>query len=306
MKISSEYDVLGWRQGDSLKQKCKNLYRIVQKIKKSTSKNEQKKKDRESLIKKSYEEYLGFATKIVSKAREITQEMKVNSAIDCAEIESIFSFIDHAERQIDQTQRRVLEGEKIFHDEKVFSLFEQHTEWLSKGKAGVPQVLGLNVCIVVDQYGFILNHQVMEHITDSGVAVDIIKSTLGKFTDLSSCSFDKGFHSPDNQKELAEILENVYMPSKGKLSKSRAEIEYSEDFKEAKRKHSSVEASIASLVNHGLDMCPDHGIHGFKRYVGLAILAHNIHHIGKIEQRKRLKELSNSKRSIVPRNEKAS
>ena len=40
-------------------------------------------------------------------------------------------------RQIDQIKRRVIEGEKIPHTEKVFSLFQPHTEWISKGKAGV-------------------------------------------------------------------------------------------------------------------------------------------------------------------------
>ena len=44
---------------------------------------------------------------------------------------------------IDQIDRRVLRGERILHDEKVFSLFQPHTEWISKGKAGVPVELGL-------------------------------------------------------------------------------------------------------------------------------------------------------------------
>jgi len=56
--------------------------------------------------------------------------------------------------------------EKIPHEEKVFSIFEPHTEWISKGKAGVPQELGLQVCVLKDQYGFILHHLVMEQQTD--------------------------------------------------------------------------------------------------------------------------------------------
>ncbi len=46
-------------------------------------------------------------------------------------------YLSHADRQIDQIRRRVVEGEKIPHNEKVFSIFEEHTEWISKGKAGV-------------------------------------------------------------------------------------------------------------------------------------------------------------------------
>jgi transposase, IS5 family len=56
--------------------------------------------------------------------------------------------------------------ETIPHHEKVFSIFETHTEWISKGKAGMPQELGLKVCILEDQHGFILHHKVMEKQTD--------------------------------------------------------------------------------------------------------------------------------------------
>jgi IS5 family transposase len=48
------------------------------------------------------------------------------------------------------------------------------------------------------------------------------------------------------------------------------------------RQHSAVESAINALEVHGLDCCPDHGIHGFQRYVALAEVARNIHRIGAI------------------------
>ena len=51
-------------------------------------------------------------------------------------------------------------------------------------------------------------------------------------------------------------------------------------FIEARRKHSAVESAINGLESFGLDLCPDHGISGFKRYVALAVLARNIHRFG--------------------------
>ena len=51
--------------------------------------------------------------------------------------------------------------------------FDPHTEWVSKGKAGVPVELGLKVCVVEDQHGFILHHHVMEKTTDDQVAVPV-------------------------------------------------------------------------------------------------------------------------------------
>ncbi len=81
------------------------------------------------------------------------------------------------------------------------------------------------------------------------------------------------------------------LPRKGKLSAINQEIENSEEFIQARRKHSAVESSISALKNHGLERCPDHGLHGFKRYVGMAVVARNIQIIGHIIQQKELKRL---------------
>jgi hypothetical protein len=153
--------------------------------------------------------------------------------------------------------------------------------------AGVTQELGLRVCIVKDQYGFILHHRVMQNETDDKIVVPIIEEAIRRYSDFRSCSFDKGFHSPENQEELAAILDKVILPRKGRLSAINKEIEQSEEFIHAKHKHSAVESSINALENHGLDRCLDHGIHGFKRYVALAIVARNIQIVGDILQQKK-------------------
>ncbi len=193
---------------------------------------------------------------------------------------SVQTFIAHANRQVDQITRRVIQGETIPHNEKVFSLFQEHTEWINKGKAGVPVELGLRVCILEDQMGFILHHQVMQKTTDDQIAVSMVTETKQRFSTLISTSFDKGFHSPENQKVLKEHLEQVIMPKKGRRNKEESAREKSAEFKKEKRQHSAVESGINALEVHGLDKCPDHGIDGFKRYVSLAVLARNIQKLG--------------------------
>ena len=59
-------------------------------------------------------------------------------------------YLGHAVRQIDHVERRLLKGETIPQDEKVFSIFESHTRWISKGKAGTPVELGVPVCVLED------------------------------------------------------------------------------------------------------------------------------------------------------------
>jgi DNA-binding FrmR family transcriptional regulator len=125
----------------------------------------------------------------------------------------------------------------------------------------------------------------------------MVDATKAKFPELSSCSFDKGFHSPDNQKELSQRLERVVLPRKGKLSAKDREIEYSEPFVASRRQHAAVESAINALENHGLDQCRDHGLYGFKRYVGLAVLSRNIQIIGAFVRQKSLKRIKRQQKS---------
>ena len=279
----------------------KKLFRKAQQLKRSTSKNPEKKELREIQIIEAHQEYIDAVQELLIKARVTIEKISKFSIPDSAEFIQVLvekmeiqNYIQHAERQIDQIYRRVIKGEKIPHSEKVFSIFQEHTEWISKGKAGVPVELGLKVCVLEDQYGFILKHKVMQKQTDDQVAVPMVEQTLEIFPELNSCSFDKGFHSPDNQNNLKDILNTVVLPKKGGLSKADKEREYSEDFINKRHQHSAIESAINALEVHGLDICPDHGIDGFKRYVSMAVLARNIQQIGvklrQIELKKRQKK----------------
>jgi len=296
MSICGYMDISDWRQGEHHIRKAKKLYRKVQQLKRSSSKDKVKKAEREQLIIDAHNEYIDLAQSYVDRVREALLSLQTTNIILRLRIADVHTFIGHAERQIDQIRRRVVMGETIPHHEKVFSLFEEHTEWISKGKAGVPVELGLRVCIVKDQYNFILHHRVMQNETDDKIAVPMVEETQSRFADFRACSYDKGFHSPGNQKELAIILDQVVLPRKGRLSAINKEIENSEEFKTARRKHSAVESSISALNNHGLDQCPDHAIHGFKRYVSLAVVARNIQIVGHMLQEKEVKSLHCRKR----------
>jgi IS5 family transposase len=290
--ICSEIGITDWRQSHHNITKIKCLLRGIQKLRRSKSKDERKKEERENLIAAEHQKYIDVCQGFVFRSKEticILREMMTLSTFQNIRLSTIEEYIRHAERQIDQIYRRTVLDEKIPHEEKVFSIFEQHTEWISKGKAGVPQELGLKVCVLKDQFGFILHHLVMEQQTDDKVAVDMTQGAKDRFENLSGCSFDKGFYTPDNRGQLANILDYIIMPKKGRLSAKDKQIEHSEEFIESRRKHSAVESSINALENHGLDRCLDHGVHGFKRYVALSVLARNIQILGHLLQQKELK-----------------
>lgn len=280
-KLCETFKIQGWRQyAHQLRQMKKRLFKL-QKMKRSTSKDPKKKFQKEQEIRSAYQEYIREAKSLIERVKESHIRLLVSGA-KVNPLEEIEEFILHGERQIDQVVRRVIHGETIPHGEKVFSIFEPHTEWISKGKAGVPVELGLMVAVVEDEFKFLLNHCVMQKQTDKDIAVPLLKDTVNQFPEVNSCSFDKGFHSTENQEKLKELLDVVALPKKGKLSKADKERQSSEEYKTAKKKHSAVESAINALEVHGLDRCPDRGIDGFQRYVSLAILGRNIQTLGAI------------------------
>lgn len=287
--------VFGWRKSIHNFGKIKKLYRKCQKMKHSTSKNEKKKTERGILMIEAYKIYIDIARGFLSRVRETLEEISAMSNDHILQIVAIEHYMAHAERQIDQIERRVINGETIPHDEKVFSIFEEHTEWISKGKAGVPVELGLKVCILEDQYGFILNHRVMEKEVDVDVAVLMVEGVLNSFPEFNGCSYDKGFWSPENKKALEALLDHSVLPKKGKLSVDDKEREHSDEFIHYRHKHSAVESGINALENHGLDCCRDHGLDGFKRYVALAVLGRNLQKVGAILRMNGLKKLKRKK-----------
>ena len=285
-RLSADQGLSDWRQHAYNVRHLKRHLRAAQSAKHSKARNETQKEKHDERVIEAHKGYIEVAQGYLDKARETltkTTESGGDGVVEHlgAKIE-IETFMKHADRQIDQTRRRVILGEVIPHAEKVFSVFETHTEWISKGKAGVPVELGLRVCVMEDQHRFVLHHRVLEKQTDDQVAIAMVKETKQRFADLEACSFDQGFHSPANQQQLQAHLKLVALPRKGKLSQQAQALESEEDFVKARRQHAAVESAINALEVHGLDRCRDHGIGGFKRYVALAVVARNIHRIGAI------------------------
>jgi hypothetical protein len=284
----------GWRQSQHHIRTIKKLFRKAQKMKRSTSKNPDKQAERHAVIKAAHEAYVDLVESFFDKVRQTMKLLRDGELASERELQELERFLTHAERQVDQIRRRVLQGEVIPHDEKVFSVFEEHTEWICKGKAGVPQELGLRVCILEDQYGLVLHHHVMQQQTDDAVALFMVRETQQRFDRLTQCSFDKGFYSPDNRQQLEEILDMPILPKKGRLSNADREREFDEVFVQGRRQHSAVESGIHALENHSLDRCPDHGLNGFLRYVALAVVARNLQIVGHLLQQQALQRQKRS------------
>ena len=282
--------LLDWQTGQDQIRELKKLLRQLQQLKPSSAKDEAKRARRHQVIIEAHQEYLRVASAVLQQAEKIWQKLWQHYPDSKDKLLKIQEFIHHARRQLNQIERRVIQGETIPHQEKVFSIFEPHTEWLNKGKAGVPVELGVAACIVEDQYQFILHHRLMLQEVDVDVPVVMIKETQARFPELSSCSFDQGFHSPTNQRDLAQLLDTVILPKKGRLSKAQQAQQQTDEFVAGRRQHAAIESAIHALEVHGLDRCPDRGLPALRRYVALAVVARNIQLLGRYLQRQEQKQ----------------
>ena len=100
---------------------------------------------------------------------------------------------------------------------------------------------------------------------------------------IEEASFDRGFHSPENQKQLAEIIKHPCLPKPGAKQSVEQASQASVQFHQSRRRHSGVESAIGALQSgNGLVRCRDGTEVGFERYVALAVLGRNLHSLGKL------------------------
>ena len=267
-----EFGLGGWRQSKHLTDKARTLFNRVR-----TAKQRDKKADRVG-------GYLEMATEIVERAEGSLEQLE-KAGEEVGNLNEINGYLGHAKRQMDQVERRLVLGETIPHEEKVFSIFLDYTRWCVKGKPGIQVELGVPVSVVESEHQFVMNYKVMWEESDVDVGAELIADTQADYPDLKRCSFDKGYHSKGARKALDRLLELVAMPRKGKLSKAAKEEESEEEFVATRRTHAAVEAGIRNLEKHGLERVRSRSKDGFERTVGLSVVATNVHRIGLLLQR---------------------
>ena len=205
-------------------------------------------------------------------------------------------------KQLDLVERRLLAGETIPHAEKIFSLFEPHTELIKKGKLFPPVELGHKLLLTTDEHELILDYRVMPQLNDADEAIGVADRLLARHGEgsIASMSFDKGFTREESRQLLALFIPEVIMPKRGKRNAVELERESERSFRALRHKHHAIESDINCLEQHGLNRCPDKGLRGYHRYVGFGVLAYNLHKIGRrlLEQPKVLASIKKRIRSF--------
>jgi hypothetical protein len=238
-------------------------------------------KNKEIRQKAAVKEYLDGARKMSTKLHESKESLPQKTLKDINMSIQLDHFLQLMDTHIDLLERRILKGEKIPHAEKIFSIFEDYTEWITKGKLSPSVELGKKVMITTNQSNLIIDYLVMDHLSDSESVQDLCDRITEKIKNIKSWSFDKGFYSKKNKEYLAKVVENLIMPKKGKRNATETEEERAKSFKLWRNKHSAVESNVNELEHCGLDRCPDRGYKNFQRYIAMGVTAYNLRRIGK-------------------------
>ena len=286
----NEYpEIKEWRKSNNWFTSIKNLSRVVGRASVSGGKGKEKR------LKDITKQYLTKATSFRDKLEKSKDELPAGEIKDIIKIMELERFIGLMDKHINLVERRIIKGEKIPHEEKLFSIFEEYSEWITKGKLRPNVELGKKLSITTDQYGLIIDYHIMENESDSQIVLPTAVRILAKYK-IDSWSFDKGYYHKDNKWLLGTEIEKVIMPKKGKRNKQETDEEHAQSFKRSRNKHSAVEPNINELEHSGLDRCPDKGYHGFKRYIGIAVIAYNLQKIGKQLIKQELEKQKKNKR----------
>lgn len=263
-----------WRKLSNWRYEIKGLMRELGKASASGGKN---KKDRMEYAAKKY---VTKTKALLKKLNESLPNFPLDDMQDLSLLITIEHFVPLMEKHIQLVDRRILKGETIPHEEKLFSVFETYTEWVKKGKSRPNVELGKKLLITTDQYDLIVDYQILNDQQDRDVIINLADRVLARHS-VTSWSFDKGFWAKENKELLQLEVPKVVLPKLGKLSKTEKDEESNQAFKRLKNKHSAIESNINELENRGLDRCPDRGILHFNRYISLGVSAYNLKKIGR-------------------------
>jgi len=274
----------GWRQGRHLQKRLKELVRAINQACKS------KKAGATERRRGAYQPLLKLGRKVLGKARVLLETVQARPELffeaDMAgRVAELQRYVELSERVAENARRRVVAGETVPNGDKIFSVFEPHTELINRGKAPVAWELGRRVLLIEDSVGFILQYKRLERGSqDKDVGVRELQEAQNKVGGkIKTASFDRGFHSPENQEGFAGVVSNPCVPVRGYKQAARQEAEASEEFWRSRRRHPGVESLINSVqAGNGLERCRDRTEKGLDRYIGLGVLGRNLHVLGRL------------------------
>jgi IS5 family transposase len=235
----------------------------------------------------AYEELLERTQQLLERAKSlvILGENEPFSLTAKGRAKQLDHWLSLVKQVCDTAQRRVVLKEQVPNADKLFSLFETHTQLYRRGKAGEPNQFGRLVLVFEDAAGFISHYHLMDRdAQDAEVIVEQTRAAQKRHGgEIERASFDRGFYAPENAEELAKILSHPCLPPRHPQQFAEQTANASVEFHRSRQRHPGIESAIGALQSgNGLKRCRDHSELGLARYLGLAVLGRNLHVLGKL------------------------
>ena len=184
----------------------------------------------------------------------------------------LLGWIALTEQVCDTARRRVILGETVPNTEKLFSLFETHTQLYRRGKAGTPNQFGRLLLVYEDKAGFISHYHLLARDAKDASVVVAQTQRVQELHDgeIEKASFDRGFYAPESEIALSQILSSPCVPPRHPTQFAEKLKEASLEFHKSRKRHPGIESAIGSLQSgNGLKRCRDRSELGLERYVAL-------------------------------------
>ena len=244
-----------------------------------------------------YRELIAIADKVVDSARMVLErtakmrgkDMRADLAIGEVRKE-IEHFCDLGNQVTDQTRRRVLNGEQVPNTEKIYSVFEPHTDLIKRGKVRTPIEFGHKVFLAESAQGLITQYEVLKgNPSDATHVTPSLKRHTEVFGGAPGLySSDRGFYSEQNLASCErDGVEVVCIPQRGgRKTPQREAHEKCRDFKDGQSFRAGIEGRISVLFRgRGMKRCLAEGIERFELFVAAAVLANNLMSIAALLKR---------------------
>jgi len=234
-----------------------------------------------------YRELIGIAEEVIESARTALRQTRKARGTDMitelaiAETrKEIEHFCDLGARVVDQSRRRVLNGEQVPMAEKLYSIFEPHTDLIKRGKVQTPIEFGHKVFLAESPRGLITQYEILDGnpVDEEHVVVSLVrhKQTFGDAPKLYGS--DRGFFSERNVALCEQNGVKVVCIPQGGGTKApeREAYEKTREFKNGQRFRAGIEGRISVLFRgRGTKRCLAEGRESFEMWVAAAVLANN-------------------------------
>jgi IS5 family transposase len=176
------------------------------------------------------------------------------------------------ERIVD-VARRNSQGEEVVVTDKVFSLFEEHTELIKRGRREKPVEFGHKVLFSETKEKFITDYVVFEQSPSDTTLLPMVMERHEEIfgAKMKNLAADMGFRPEEGDfEELEEEVEYLAVPKRLR-DFSDATLRMYQCFR------AGIEGTISCLKRaYRLSRCHFHGFKGFCRSVGSAVFCHNL------------------------------